>query len=72
MIKDMKWPSTKRRRAAERNRMVWQSLALAAGLNLITYALALLIPAGMWLALIGLVAGTAATTVVAKDIFSGQ
>lgn len=71
MIKrDYKWPSTGRRRIERRNRIISQVVAVAVGLNAVTYALALLIPNGMWLALFLLVAGTSLTTAVMKDIFS--
>ena len=71
MIKrDYKWPSTGRRRIERRNRIISQVVAVAVGLNAVTYALALLIPEGLWLALFLLVAGTSLTTAVMKDIFS--
>ena len=67
-VKDGVWPSTKRRRAAARSKTVWQGVALAAGLNLVLFSLALLAPAGMWLALMGLVFGSVCTTLVVKNI----
>ena len=71
MIKrDYKWPSTGRRRIERRNRIISQVVAVAVGLNAVTYALTLLIPEGLWLALILLVVGTSLTTAVMKDIFS--
>jgi hypothetical protein len=69
-MRDYKWPSSKRRRAKQRNRVMSRALGVAVGLNAIAYALTLLIPAGMWLALGLLVAGSAFTTAIVQDILN--
>lgn len=74
IMRDMKdvsgtvWPSTRRRRSARRNRVISQVVGVTVGLNAMIYALTLLIPAGMWLALGLLVFGSAFTTLIVKDI----
>ena len=67
-VKDGVWPSTRRRRAERRNRVISQVVGVTVGLNATIYALALLIPAGMWLALGLLMFGSAFTTLIVKDI----
>ena len=67
-MRDYKWPSSKRHQAAAKSRVISQVIAVAVGLNAITYALSLLIPNGLWLALILLVLGCVTTTAVMKDI----
>lgn len=74
IMRDMKnvsgavWPSTKRRRSARRNRVISQVVAVTVGFNATVYALTLLIPAGMWLALGLLMLGSAFTSLIVKDI----
>jgi hypothetical protein len=68
--KDYKWPSSKRRRAAKRSKVMSQALGVAVGLNAIAYALTLLIPNGMWLALGLLTVGSAFTTAIVQDILN--
>lgn len=74
IMRDMKnvsgavWPSTKRRRAERRNRVISQVVAVTVGFNATIYALTLLIPAGMWLALGLLAFGSAFTSLIVKDI----
>ena len=72
--KDYKWPSSKRRRAAKRSkvmsRVMSQALGVAVGLNSVVYALTLLIPEGMWLALGLLTVGSAFTTAIVQDILN--
>ena len=70
VMRDYKWPSSKRRRAEQRNKVMSQALGVAVGLNAIAYALSLLAPHGMWLALGLLVAGSAFTTAIVQDILS--
>lgn len=67
-VKDGVWPSTKRRRAERRNRVISQVVGVTVGFNAMVYALALLIPNGMWLALGLLMFGSAFTTLIVKDI----
>ena len=69
--RDHKWPSTKRRRAAQRNKVISQVVAVTVGVNCVAFSLALLVPAGQWLALGLLVGGTALTTAVVNDILNG-
>lgn len=69
-MRDYKWPSSKRRRAAKRSKVMSQALGVAVGLNSVVYALTLLIPAGMWLALGLLVVGSAFTTAIVQDILN--
>lgn len=74
IMRDMKnvsgtvWPSTKRRRAERRNRVISQVVGVTVGLNSVVLALYLLIPAGMWLALGLLMFGSAFTALIVKDI----
>ena len=68
--KDYKWPSSKRRRAAKRSKVMSQALGVAVGLNSVVYALTLLIPEGMWLALGLLTVGSAFTTAIVQDILN--
>jgi hypothetical protein len=70
--KDYKWPSSKRRRVEERNRVISQAIGVAVGLNAVGFSLSVLVPEGLWLALGLLVAGTAFTTALVKDIFSDR
>ena len=67
-VKDGVWPSTKRRRSARRNRVISQVVGVTVGFNAMVYALTLLIPAGMWLALGLLMLGSAFTSLIVKDI----
>ena len=67
-VKDGVWPSTRRRRAERRNRVISQVVAVTVGLNATIYALTLLIPNGLWLALGLLAFGSAFTALVVKDI----
>lgn len=67
-VKDGVWPSTRRRRAERRNRVISQVVAVTVGLNATIYALTLLIPNGLWLALGLLAFGSAFTSLVVKDI----
>lgn len=68
--KDYKWPSSKRRRIERRNRIISQVVAVAVGLNAVGFSLSVLVPEGLWLALILLTLGTALTTAVVKDILN--
>jgi len=68
--KDYKWPSTGRRRIERRNKIISQAIGVAVGLNSIGFSLSLLVPEGLWLALILLTLGTVLTTALVKDIFN--
>jgi len=68
--RDYKWPSTGRRRIERRNKIISQAIGVAVGLNSIGFSLSLLVPEGLWLALILLTLGTVLTTALVKDIFN--
>ena len=60
--KDYKWPSTGRRRREARARKVAELLFFGSCVNLVTFGLIELLPNGLWLHLLALIAGTVGLT----------
>ena len=60
--RDYKWPSTGRRRREARARKVSELLFFGSCVNLVTFGLVELLPNGLWLHLLALIAGTVGLT----------
>jgi hypothetical protein len=71
IMKDYKWPSSKRSRAARRG-VITKAVTFSVATNGIVYALSLLAPEGMWLALALFGLGCVIATVVVNDILNDK
>ncbi len=69
-VKDGVWPSTQRRRAAERNRKVWRFVLTILATVTVMQGLIEMIPQGGWLNLANYTAGVIALTLLTQDILN--
>jgi len=67
---DYKWLSTRERAKRERARAMSQAFFLSASIVLSCGSIAILIPEGNWLALAGLVVGSASTSAAIARFFN--